>query len=81
VKSKWLSKTGMWVVGNRNFPYARQDINAAIKNYHANLKAILCSSKRRFHKRWVDWTIHATILLVMSYYTTNKMHYRKIMGL
>jgi hypothetical protein len=22
VKSKWLSKTGMWVVGNRNFPYA-----------------------------------------------------------
>jgi hypothetical protein len=25
----------MWVVGNYNLPYARQDINVAIENYHA----------------------------------------------
>jgi hypothetical protein len=80
VKFEWLSKTKMWVVGNQNFPYARQYTNAAIKNYHANLKATLHSSKGRFHRRWVDWAIHATILLVTSCYTTSTMHYKIIMG-
>jgi hypothetical protein len=30
----------MWVVGNGNLSYARHDTNAAIDNYHANMKAI-----------------------------------------
>jgi hypothetical protein len=51
VKSKWLSKIEMWVVSNRNLPYAWQDTNAAIENYHANLKATLGQSKGRFHGR------------------------------
>ncbi len=34
VKSKWLPKTTMWVVGNHNLPYIRQDTNATIENYH-----------------------------------------------
>jgi hypothetical protein len=35
IKFGWLQKTEMWVVGNYNLPYARQDINVAIENYHA----------------------------------------------
>ncbi len=54
----WLQKNEMWVVGNYNLPYARQDTNVAIENYHANLKATLHSSKGRFHGRCVDWAIH-----------------------
>jgi hypothetical protein len=45
VKLKWLAKTKMWVVGNQNLPYAKQDTNVAIKNYHANLKVTLRSLK------------------------------------
>ncbi len=48
IKSEWLQKTQMWMVGNHNLPYIGQDTNAAIKNYHANLKATLCSFKGRF---------------------------------
>jgi hypothetical protein len=58
VKSKWLLKTEMWVVGNRNLPYVGQDTNVAIKNYHANLKTTFHSSKGRFHERHVDWVMH-----------------------
>jgi len=49
IKSEWLQKTQMWMVGNHNLPYIGQDTNAAIENYHANLKATLCSFKGRFH--------------------------------
>jgi len=41
VRSKWLLKNAMRVVGNFNLAYARQDTNVAIENYHANLKATL----------------------------------------
>jgi hypothetical protein len=41
VRSKWHPKTIIWVVGNHNLPYARQNTNVAIENYHANLKATL----------------------------------------
>jgi len=51
VRSKWLLKIVMWVVGNFNLPNARQDPNAAIENNHANLKTTLHSSKGKFHKR------------------------------
>jgi hypothetical protein len=54
IKSKWLQKIQMWVVGNRNLLYVGHDTNVAIENYHANLKAILYSSKGRFHGRCVD---------------------------
>jgi hypothetical protein len=52
VRSKWLPKTTMWVVGNCNLPYARQD--TTIENYHVNLKGTLRSSKGRFNGRQVD---------------------------
>jgi hypothetical protein len=42
---KWVPKCEMWVMGNRNLPYANQDINAAIESYHANLKATLRATK------------------------------------
>jgi hypothetical protein len=58
----------MWVVGNRNLPYAWHDNNVAIGNYHANLKAILCSSKGRFHGRRVDWAIHELVGDVLVHY-------------
>jgi len=38
VKSKWLPKTKMWVVGYHNLPRVEQDTNASIENYHVNLK-------------------------------------------
>jgi len=55
-------------VGNCNLPYAGHDTNAAIENYHANLKAIFCSSKGRFHGRCVDWAIHGLIGDVLVHY-------------
>jgi hypothetical protein len=45
-------------MGNWNFPYAGQDTNATIESYHANLKAILRTTKSQFSKRHVDWCIH-----------------------
>ncbi len=48
VKLEWLAKTKMWVVGDQNLPYAGQYTNVTIGNYHANLKATLCSLKGRF---------------------------------
>ncbi len=68
VKLEWLAKTKMWVVGNQNIPYAKHDTNGVIENYHANLKATLCSSKGRFHGRWVDWAIHALVGDVLFHY-------------
>jgi hypothetical protein len=71
VKLEWLAKTKMWVVGNWNIPYARQDTNAAIENYHANLKATLHSLKGRFHGRGVDWAIHALVGDILLHYWYN----------
>jgi hypothetical protein len=68
VRSKWLLKTTMWVVGNFNLLYARQDTNATIENYHANLKATLQSPKGRFHRRQVDLAIHALVGDVLIHY-------------
>ncbi len=51
VRLEWLPKIAMWVVGNYNLPYAGQDTNEAIENYHVNLKATLRSSKGMFHER------------------------------
>jgi hypothetical protein len=73
VKFEWLPKTGMWVVGYCNLPYVGQDTNVAIKNYHANLKATLHSSKGRSHGRWVDWAIHALVGDVMLHYWYNAL--------
>jgi hypothetical protein len=58
----------MWVVGNHNLLYARQDTNAAIENYHANMKANLCSSKGKFHGRHVDWAINELVGDVWLHY-------------
>ncbi len=58
----------MWVVGNQNIPYAGQDTNAKIENYHANLKVTLCSSKGRFHGRRVSWAIHALVGDLLLHY-------------
>ncbi len=73
VRSKWLLKTTMRVVGNFNLAYARQDTNVAIENYHANLKATLCSSKGRFHKRQIDWVIHALVGDILIHYWYNAL--------
>jgi len=71
VKSKWLSKNEMWVVGNWNLPYARHDTNVAIENYHANFKTTFHSSKRRFHKKSIDWGIHAIVGNILLHYWYN----------
>jgi len=71
VKSKWLPKIGMWVVGYHNLPYARQDTNATIENYHPNLKATFHSSKG-FHGRQVDRAIHALVGALLVQCTTKK---------
>jgi hypothetical protein len=68
IKFEWLQKIEIWVVGNHNLPYAGQDTNVAIENYHANLKAIFCSSKGRFHGRHVDWAIHELVGNVLCHY-------------
>jgi hypothetical protein len=67
VKSEWLPKIRMWVVGYHNLPHARQDINATIENYHLNLRSSFHSSKG-FHGRRVDWAIHALVGDVLLHY-------------
>ena len=61
-------KTHMWVVGNRNLPYAKQDTNAAIESYHSNLKATLRASKGRAHGRRLDWVIYELTEEILSHY-------------
>jgi len=61
VRSEWFPNITMWVVGNCNLPFARQDTNATIENYHANLKATLQSTKGKFHDRQVDWVVQALV--------------------
>ncbi len=73
VRLEWLLKTTMRVVGNCNLPYAGQDTNEAIENYHANLKVTLQSSKGMFHDKRVDWVIHALVGDVLIHYWYNAL--------
>ncbi len=45
VISKWVPKCEIWVMGNRNLPYADHDTNVVIESYHANLKTTLRVAK------------------------------------
>jgi hypothetical protein len=67
-EKQWGGNTRSWVVGHRNLCYAGQDTNAAIESYHGNLKATLKQSKRRYHGRRVDWTIHQLVGDVLNHY-------------
>ena len=42
----WMHKIKMWVRGYWNMPHANQDTNVVVESYHANLKAILKSSRQ-----------------------------------
>ena len=46
------------VIGRQSLPYIGHYTNAAIENYHSNLKAILKQSKGRTHGSRVDWIIY-----------------------
>lgn len=64
----WMGKIEMWVTGNRNIPHANQDTNAAVENYHGNLKAILRTSRQRFGGRRCDWLIYNLTGDVFTHY-------------
>ena len=59
MQKQWQNKAHMWVVGYRNLPYAGQDTNSAIEQYHGFLKSMLKSERSRMVGRHVDWTITA----------------------
>ena len=64
----WIPKIEMWVKGYRNIPHANQDTNAAVESYHANLKAILRTSRQKFDGRRVDWLIYHLVKDVLTHY-------------
>ncbi|KAG0600519.1 hypothetical protein M758_11G040500 [Ceratodon purpureus] len=49
-------------------PHANQDTNAAVESYHANLKAILRTSRQKFGGRRVDWLIYHLLKDVLTHY-------------
>ena len=49
-------------------PHANQDTNAAVESYHANLKAILQTSRQKFDGRRVDWLIYHLLKDVLIHY-------------
>ena len=64
----WIPKIEMWVKGYRNIPHANQDTNTAVESYHANLKAILRSSRQKFDGRRVDWLVYHLVKDVLAHY-------------
>jgi len=64
----WMKKIEMWVTGYRNIPHANQNTNAAIENYHGNLKAVLATSMQRYSGRRLDWLIHMLKKYVTTHY-------------
>ena len=68
VEEQWLFRTHMWVMGYKELPYAEQDTNAAIEEYHSILKATLKLGKYRMLGRRVDWLIHELIGEVLSHF-------------
>ena len=64
----WTNKTHMWIVGHWNLPYTRLDTNAAIENYHSNLKATVRASKGRAYGRHLDWVIYELTMEILSHY-------------
>jgi hypothetical protein len=64
----WMKKPEMWVTGYRNVPHANQNTNAAIENYHGNLKTILSTSMQRYSGRRLDWLLHMLKKYVTTYY-------------
>ena len=68
MKTQWLDKVHMWVVGFRNLKYCGQDTNAAIEGYHGFSKSILKSERSRMTGRRVDWCITALTEDVLDHY-------------
>ena len=68
MKTQWLDKVHMWVVGYRNLSYCGQDTNAAIEGYHGFTKSILRSERSRMTGRRVDWCITALTEDVVDHY-------------
>jgi hypothetical protein len=78
MKTQWLDKVHMWVVGFRNLDYCGQDTNAAIEGYHGFAKSILKSERSRMTGRRVDWCISALTEDVLDHYWYKDL--RKQMG-
>lgn len=68
VRTQWIDKVHMWVVGFRNLSYCGQDTNAAIEGYHGFAKSILKSERSRMIGRRVDWCITALTEDVLDHY-------------
>jgi hypothetical protein len=77
MRTQWLNKVHMWVVGYRNLCYAGQDTNAAIESYHGYLKSVLKSERTRLAGRRVDWCIYRLITVLRHYWFR---HFRKMYG-
>jgi hypothetical protein len=65
---QWIRKADMWVTGFRNIPHAGQDTNAVVESYHANMKAMLATERRRMHGRRMDWLIYHLTGNVLHHY-------------
>lgn len=59
IRTQWIDKVHMWVVGFRNLSYCGQDTNAAIEGYHGFAKSILKSKRSIMTGRRMDWCIAA----------------------
>ena len=67
-EATWIPKIEMWVKGFKNMPHANEDTNAAVESYHANLKAILRTSRAKFDGRRMDWLVYHLIRDVLIHY-------------
>ena len=77
MRSQWLNKVHMWVVGFRDLSYAGQDTNSAIERYHGYLKSVLKAERCRLAGRRVDWEIHMLMAVLRHYWY---QHFRKMYG-
>ena len=68
MKSHFISKVHMWVVGFRNLSYAGQDTNGAIESYHSYMKSILKAEMSQMVGRQVDWCIDALRGDIITHY-------------
>jgi (2Fe-2S) ferredoxin len=57
-EKQWIGNMRMWVIGFRNILHAGQDTNAAVESYHANMKAIITSSRQRLSGHRMDWLVY-----------------------
>lgn len=75
LRSQWLIKVPLWVVGYGDLSYAGQNTNATFENYHIYLKSVLKEERFCLAGRRLDWCIRKLSLVSRHY---RYQHFRMI---